>query len=262
MIQRFSRWLAVVGVGLALCTTTVHALTFDKTLVVATVEQLQKGVTFPLLGLNEEATRFVSVRVFEWHQDKVSNVILKPTSAFDVFPQLLRVPRDSRRTVTIKLRPGEVSSGFYRLVLEEFDSLQAADEAGREQSQSTVGVVTKPKVTIPMVIGDSKDLIKADLPPEIQVVATARPKDKKMIFDITNPSDKAIRLSSLQYKGKDTETIQVLQYMLPGITRTIEVAITEPEPWAFANDSFQATAAVVGSEVMKTFPVKMMGNKP
>lgn len=263
MIQRISYWMRVLIAGLGLCVTSVHALTFDKTLLIASAEQLQKGVAFPLLGLNEESTRFVSVRVFEWHQDKTNNVLLKPTTAFEVFPQLLRVPPDSRRNVTIKLRPGQPISGFYRLVLEEFDSLQAADAAGRDTAQSSVGVVTKPKVTIPMVIGDAKDLLRAELPSEIQISATPMPQDKKVIVEFQNSSDKAIRLASVQYKNQDkSETVRLLQYLLPGVARRIEIELPISDTGTSNTLSFQASAVVVGSEVMKTIPVKIREDKP
>ena len=133
----------VAAMALAVCSiSSFAAITFEKTFIRLPAAAFEKGIDFPLLGLHEEnETRYISVRVFKWEQRDNEQIVLSPTDDFTVFPQLVRVTTDSRKTIRIKAnRPlKNEKESYYRIVLEEFDRPDLTRPTGRRPTEGHPG---------------------------------------------------------------------------------------------------------------------------
>lgn len=140
------------------------AITMVNTLVAETASAFEKGVEFPLLGLHDSKPTFISARVFKWTQQPDNPYVLEPTEDFTVYPQLLRMGSDSRKSVMIKAtKPLAVGAeGYYRIVLREFDRADGTDITPPDDTPS-MAIATKPQASIPMIVRGPPSLKSAPL---------------------------------------------------------------------------------------------------
>ena len=215
---------AVVSIAAGLAFGPVSAaITMVDTLVAKPAAAFEKGVEFPLLGLHDSKPTFIAARVFKWTQRPDDAFVLEPTEDFTVYPQLLRMGADSRKSVTIKAtRPLPADAeGHYRIVLREFDRADGTD-APPEESGAAMAMVAKPQASIPMVVRGPATLKSAPLqvagvrdtpPPKNPMAGAEMPGSLLTLYNPGQVYERIVAIAKNEQVGPGN---QVLTYVLPG----------------------------------------------
>lgn len=200
------------------------AVTFEKTLVVTSKSELGKGIVFPIIGLQDEKPKLLSIRVFKWAQSLDRHIELKPTEDVQVFPQMIRLGPDIRRNIRLKFseeklvpkKDGREFEEHYRIVLEEFGSLDESKQDSKEEAKNVV--VVRPRVTVPLIVrpdGWGGDAVGQ---PSIDGFSLEPGSEKMPPFTkvaIRNSSDTVLRVTEYRIASESIAT-PMLSYVLPG----------------------------------------------
>ncbi|WP_375250307.1 molecular chaperone [Sphingomonas sp.] len=200
------------------------AITVEKTLVADTPDAFDKGVAYPLIGLHDAAPTYLSARVYKWTQRGSDMYVLEPTDDFTIFPELLRIGSDTRKTVTIKaVRPlPRDRESDYRLVLREFDRPDGTDNPPPE-NEAAAAIRVKPQASVPLFVRAPKGAAPAPLavtgwrdsppPSEIEKKGGAQPHQ---LLTLRNPGAIYQRIVAVGINEPASEKNQLLGYVLPG----------------------------------------------
>lgn len=212
-------FLTVTAASVA--TSVQAAIVMEKMLLAETQEAFEKGVAFPLRGENGADATYLSVRVYKWKQSPDEMYSLEQTDDFAVFPELVRIASDSRRTVTIKATrplPREQES-HYRIILREFDRADGTDIP--PEDMAALGFKIKPQVSLPMIVrapatvrpGQMAVMGLIDDPAPIRNPGIAK---RRKLLQLRNDGPIYQRVLAIGVNEPAGETNQRLLYILPG----------------------------------------------
>lgn len=212
-------FLTIAGTSVA--TPARAAIVMEKMMLAETQEAFEKGVAFPLRGESGAGATYLSVRVYKWKQSPDDMYLLEQTDDFAVFPELVRIASDTRRTVTIKATrplPREQES-HYRIILREFDRADGTDVP--PEDMAAVGFRIKPQVSLPMIVRAPATLRPGrmsvvglfDAPAEVRSDGGKRPGK---LLQLRNDGPIYQRVLAIGVNEPAGETNQRLLYILPG----------------------------------------------
>ncbi|MCW2387188.1 P pilus assembly chaperone PapD [Sphingobium sp. B11D3B] len=211
------------------------AITVEKTLVAETPEAFEKGVAYPLIGLHGADPTYLSVRVYKWTQRGDDMYVLEPTDDFTVYPELVRISSDTRKSVTIKaakpLQRG--TEGDYRIVLREFDRADGTDNPPPE-SEAMMTLRVKPQASVPMIVRapaaaralplEIEGMREAPPPSAAEKASGARPGQ---LLRLRNPGPVYQRIVALGVNQPAGEKNQLVGYVLPGQSIDLNVPLKQ-----------------------------------
>lgn len=207
------------------------AVTFEKTFVTARAGDLEKGISFPVLGLDSKEPKFVSARLYKWTQSKLEQVELHPTNDYTVFPQLMRVTEGSRKVIRIKGAPKSKLSGqsFYRIVLEEYDRPDGTDSPVIADASSGMTVRVKPIVTIPMVVTSNEQNVVNVTADGVQARLSYQKDKAGKVVGVLNIHNRTQNLVIVRKLRQDTSGIEhpMLAYAQPGHEVDAEISASK-----------------------------------
>lgn len=217
-------FLAVPVLAIALASTTSvaqAAIVMEKMLLAETPDAFEKGVSFPLRGESGAQATYLSVRVYKWSQTPENMYSLEPTDDFAVFPEMVRISADSRRTVAIKAtRPlPRDKESHYRIILREFDRADEAEKAAEDTA--ALGFQIRPQVSLPMIVrapasvrpGLMSVVGVTDAPASSSPTGEAKPSK---LLRLRNDGPVYQRVLAIGVNEPAGETNQRLLYLLPG----------------------------------------------
>ena len=216
------RWLYItLAVGLIFARDVIgpyaaHAVSISRTTVTTTVEELTKGIGFPIIGLREQQVPvFLSVRIFSWTQSDDDPLVLTPSDDITTFPQLLRVDSNQTQNVRIQMvKPIDDSEErYYRIVLDEFDRI---DKPNQTEAVNMV-VRNKPRVTVPIIV---RSAAASKVPGSLEVSAIKAGASNSASTDIriANTGRTFAVVRSVTVAGKQYDKVAVI---LPGKSQSI-----------------------------------------
>lgn len=131
------------------------AITFEQPYVFVSEQEARDGAALPLSGGDDKQFTYISVRIFKWSQNENEEFILTPTDDIAVYPQLVRVEKESKVNVRFVWNSASARQDgtYYRIILQEFDS-----PLDKPEVEEATGFVLKfrPKVSLPLIIGSEK----------------------------------------------------------------------------------------------------------
>ncbi|MBN8804222.1 MAG: molecular chaperone [Sphingopyxis terrae] len=217
--------LGALGGAILLSSAAYGAITVQNTLVAETPEDFEKGVAYPLIGLHGADPTYLSVRVYKWTQRGDDMYVLEPTDDFTVFPELVRIGSDSRKSVTIKAAkslPRDHESD-YRIILREFDRADGTDNPPPDDAPA-MALRLKPQASVPMIVRAPKSAQPA--PMAIEGVRNAPPLTERekaigmqepgQLLTLRNPGAIYQRIVAIGVNEPAGEKNQVVGYVLPG----------------------------------------------
>jgi len=202
------------------------------------------------LGLTNAGTtpiRF-SVRAFRWRQTLDGVVELTPTDELIVFPQILTIASQERRTVRVAFTgPLPATEADYRILASE---LPIADDAS-----APPGLTIRSKLSMPVFIVPSQAHHEV-------AIEEARATAGKMAFDLTERGSAHDFLKTVRIRGENAQGTTLFDhtfegwYVLPAEPRRFEVPLPPSACRRLAHVTIDATFENLPDKHMRLVPTE------